>query len=65
LVQRIYPGGHLTRRSLYSFTSILSALAGVPLKRDMTRRKSLLVKWLDLNCDRLEPYMRFVELIPV
>jgi hypothetical protein len=64
LVRRIYPRGELTRRSLYSFASILSALAGVALQRDMTRRKSLLVKWLDMNCDLLEPYLTFVELIP-
>jgi hypothetical protein len=30
----------------------------------MTRKKSLLVEWLDMNCDLLEPYLKFVELIP-
>jgi hypothetical protein len=63
LLERIYPGGHLTRRALYSFLSIISALAGVPLERHMTRRRSLLVKWLDVNYDCLEPYIKFVEFI--
>jgi hypothetical protein len=65
LLERIYPGGSLTRRSLYSFASILSALAGVTLERDMTRRKSLLMKWLDMHYDLLQPYVTFVELVPL
>jgi hypothetical protein len=65
LLQRIYPEGSLTRRALYSFASILSALAGVTLQRDMTRTKSLLVRWFGRNSELLEPYLPFVELVPV
>jgi hypothetical protein len=64
MTRQIYPGGELTRRSLYSFSSILSALSGVPLERDMTRRRELLIKWLDEHHDALEPYLRFIELRP-
>ena len=62
LLQRIYPRGELTRRSLYSFASLLAALSGVKLARDFTRRKDLLIKWLDDNYDDLEPYSRFFVL---
>jgi hypothetical protein len=60
----LYPHGDLTRRSLYSFASLLGALAGVKLARDFTRRKDLLVKWFDDHFDALEPYLRFFELDP-
>jgi hypothetical protein len=61
---RMYPHGDLTRRSLYSFASLLGALAGVKLPRDFTRRKDLLLKWFDDNFDALEPYLRFFDLDP-
>lgn len=62
LLQRIYPRGELTRRSLYSFASLLAALSGIKLARDFTRRKDLLIKWFDDNYDELEPYSRFFVL---
>jgi hypothetical protein len=64
IVRQIYPEGELTRRSLYSFASVLSALANVPLQRDLTRRKSLLVKWFDEHYSTLEPFMVFITLRP-
>jgi hypothetical protein len=60
----MYPHGDLTRRALYSFASLLSFLTGVKLARDFSRRKDLLVKWLDDNFDTLEPYLQFFELDP-
>jgi hypothetical protein len=60
----IYPHGDLTRRSLYSFASLLGALAGVKLARDFTRRRDLLIKWMDDNFDALEPFLPFFELDP-
>jgi hypothetical protein len=39
------PHGDLTRRSLYSFASLIGSLAGVKLPRDFRQRKELLLKW--------------------
>jgi hypothetical protein len=63
-LQLLYPHGELTRRSLYSFSSLIAALTGVKLPRDFTRRKDLLVKWIDTNFDVLEPYFQFFDLDP-
>jgi hypothetical protein len=62
LLRQLCPQGELSRRSLYSVVSILSAITGIPLERDMTRRKGLLVKWLDQHCDFVEPFLKFIEL---
>ena len=64
LLQRIYPSGELTRRSLYSFASLIAALSGIKLGRDYTRRKELLIKWFDENYYALEPYSKFFVLEP-
>jgi hypothetical protein len=60
----LYPHGELTRRSLYSFASLVATLAGVKLPRDYTRRKDLLLKWFDDNFETVEPYLRFFDLDP-
>jgi hypothetical protein len=64
-LRELYPYGDLTRRSLYSLASLLSALSDVKLPRDFTRRKELLVKWFDDNFDALETFLRFFELDPI
>jgi hypothetical protein len=51
-LRRLYPGGELTRGSLHSLATVLSALAQVELKRDWIRWKDLIVK----------PYFAFVRL---
>jgi hypothetical protein len=61
-LRAMFPQGELTRRSLYSFASLVGALGGVTLPRDFTRRKELLVKWFDDNFDALEPYLGFFRL---
>lgn len=63
LLENLYDG-ELTRRSLYSFTTLLAALAGIKLPRDFTRRKDLLIKWLDDNYDKVQPYAQFFKLYP-
>jgi hypothetical protein len=63
MLHRMFPSGEMTRRAMYSFASILGALANVRLERDFSRRKDLLVKWFDDNYDVLEPFLHFVELI--
>jgi hypothetical protein len=60
----LYPYGELTRRSLYSFASLVATLAEVKLPRDFTRRKDLLLKWFDDNFEVVGPYLRFFELDP-
>jgi hypothetical protein len=52
----------LTRRSLYSLVSVLSALADVRFERDFGRRKDLLIKWVDDNYDALAPWAPFIQL---
>jgi hypothetical protein len=42
---------------------VISALANVPLGRDFTRRKELLVKWFDDNYEKIQPFVQFIELI--
>jgi hypothetical protein len=64
LLREFCPDGDMTRRSLYTFASLLASVAGVPLSRDLTRRRDLLVKWVDDNCDALRPYLSFFRLTP-
>ena len=63
LLDNLYPG-EMTRRSLYSFTTLWAALAGIKLQRDFTRRKDLLIKWIDDNYDKIQPYAQFFKLDP-
>jgi hypothetical protein len=63
-LRTLYPHGDLTRRSLCSFASLVSALADVKLARDFTRRRELLIKWFEDNYEALEPYLAFFELDP-
>jgi hypothetical protein len=65
LLQAISGENKLTRCGLSCFCSVLAALSAVPLPRDMTRRKVLLVKWMDLNYDTLEPFVKFMVLHPI
>jgi hypothetical protein len=63
LLQQMFPRSDMTRRSMYSLATILGALANVPLERDFSRRKELIIKWFDDNYDALEPFLRFIELV--
>jgi hypothetical protein len=63
-LRELFPFGELTRRSLYSFATLIGALADVKLNRDFTRRRELLIKWFDDNFDALEPYLGFFEFDP-
>jgi hypothetical protein len=64
LARMILPEGELTRRLLFSLASLLAGISHQRLPRDSTRRRDLLVKWLDDNCDLLSPYIPLFELVP-
>jgi hypothetical protein len=49
-----------SRQALISLASIFSLLIDVPLKRDYTRRKDLIVKWLDMNYEAVEPWVPYI-----
>jgi hypothetical protein len=64
LARRFLPEGEMTRRLLFSCASLLAGIAHQRLPRDSTRRRDLLIKWLDDNYDVLRPYVDFFQLIP-
>jgi hypothetical protein len=64
LARMVLPEGELTRRLLFSWASLLAGISHLRLPRDSTRRRDLLIKWLDENYDTLEPFVHLFELVP-
>jgi hypothetical protein len=52
LLSELWPDCGITRQSLYSFASLIGALAC-----DVIRRKDLLVKWLTDNFNELQLFL--------
>jgi hypothetical protein len=42
--------------------SVLAALTHIRHERDFGRRKDLLLKWVNDNCDALDPHAAFIKL---
>jgi hypothetical protein len=62
MLHKKYPV-ELSLAILRSLTMIISIIADVPLRRNLTRRKSLLLKWIEDNYEALEPVFNDLELI--
>jgi hypothetical protein len=63
LLNRIYPKTAMTRHSMSALAVILSNVFDIPLERDSSRRKDLLIKWFDDHYDKLEPNMHHITLL--
>jgi hypothetical protein len=64
LARMVLPEGELTRRFLFSWASLLAGISHLRLPRDSTRRRDLLIKWLDDNYDVLHPFVTLFQLVP-
>jgi hypothetical protein len=64
LARMVLPEGELTRRILFSWATLLAGLAHLRLPRNSTRRRDLLIKWLDDNYDELKPFATLCQMVP-
>jgi hypothetical protein len=55
VMERLVPDASLDRESLLALAKIISVLIDVPFQRMFTRRRSLIVKWFDMNLEKWEP----------
>ncbi|OHS97112.1 hypothetical protein TRFO_09685 [Tritrichomonas foetus] len=53
----------ITRQALVSLATIFSILSGIVVNRDLKRRRELLIKWFDINAEKLEPFKEFVSIM--
>jgi hypothetical protein len=62
LLERIGDGRELTRAITITIAGVLSIRANVPLPRGATRKRDLVIKWLDDNFDGLSPFAPLINL---
>jgi hypothetical protein len=62
VLEKLTPDASLDRLSLVALTKVIGAVIGVKMPRNFTRRRSLILKWLDMHLILWEPLAHTIVL---
>jgi hypothetical protein len=63
LIEGVAGGGKLSREMMIRVAQLFSDLSGIPFQRDWTRRRDLIVKWVDDHSQALQPLADIISVV--